>query len=78
MAGLSLSALEEKLNPEILAQFEEIEELYSRLQKLQSKRLETLTSGAEMSDKSEKSYEKLREELVGKVQQVHLHNTRIE
>ncbi|ACI52766.1 RNA polymerase, sigma 70 subunit, RpoD [Gluconacetobacter diazotrophicus PA1 5] len=77
-AGLSLSALEEKLKPEILAQFEEIEELYSRLQKLQSKRLETLTSGAEMSDKSEKSYEKLREELVGKVQQVHLHNTRIE
>jgi RNA polymerase primary sigma factor len=77
-AGLSLSALEEKLKPEILAQFEEIEGLYSRLQKLQSKRLETLTSGAEMSDKSEKSYEKLREELVGKVQQVHLHNTRIE
>ncbi|WP_323990441.1 MULTISPECIES: RNA polymerase sigma factor RpoD [Nguyenibacter] len=77
-AGLSLSALEEKLKPEILARFEEIEELYSRLQKLQSKRLETLTSGAEMSDKSEKSYEKLREELVGKVQQVHLHNTRIE
>ncbi|GBQ19792.1 RNA polymerase sigma factor RpoD [Gluconacetobacter sacchari] len=77
-AGLSLSALEEKLKPEILAQFEEIEELYSRLQKLQSKRLETLTSGAEMSDKSEKSYEKLREELVGKVQQVHLHNSRIE
>ncbi|MBB2167601.1 RNA polymerase sigma factor RpoD [Gluconacetobacter aggeris] len=77
-AGLSLSALEEKLKPEILAQFEEIEELYSRLQKLQSKRLEALTSGAEMSDKSEKSYEKLREELVGKVQQVHLHNTRIE
>jgi RNA polymerase primary sigma factor len=77
-AGLSLSALEEKLKPEVLATFEEIEGLYKKLSKMQSKRLETLTSGEEMSGRSEKSYEKLREELVAKVQSVRLHNNRIE
>jgi RNA polymerase primary sigma factor len=77
-AGLSLSALEEKLKPEVLETFEEIENLYKKLHKMQSKRLETLTSGEEMNLRSEKSYEKLREELVAKVQQVRLHNNRIE
>ena len=77
-AGLSLSALEEKLKPEVLETFELIEGFYKKLHKMQSKRLETLTQGEEMSAKSEKGYEKLREELVAKVQQVRLHNNRIE
>jgi RNA polymerase primary sigma factor len=77
-AGLSLSALEEKLKPEVLATFEEIEGFYKKLSKMQTKRLETITSGEEMSSRTEKSYEKLREELVGKVQSVRLHNNRIE
>jgi len=77
-AGLSLSALEEKLKPEVLATFEDIETLYKKLSKMQTKRLETITSGEEMSSRSEKSYEKLREELVAKVQSVRLHNNRIE
>jgi hypothetical protein len=66
--GLSLSALEEKLKPEVLATFEEIESLYKKLSKMQTKRLETLTSGEEMSSRTEKTYEKLREELVAQVQ----------
>ncbi len=77
-ANLSLSALEEKLKPEVLAQFEEIEALYKKLHKLQTRRLDSITSGEEVNEKSEKSYEKLREELVGKVEQVRLHNNRIE
>ena len=77
-AGLSLSALEEKLKPEVLETFEEIENLYKKLHKMQSKRLETITSGEEMTQRSEKTYEKLREELVARVQQVRLHNNRIE
>jgi RNA polymerase primary sigma factor len=76
--GLSLSALEEKLKPEVLANFEEIEALYKKLHKMQSKRLESMTSGEEVNARSEKSYEKLREELVAKVEQVRLHNNRIE
>src|SRR5487761_2117984 len=77
-AGLSLSAQEEKLKPEVLATFEEIETLYKKLQKMQPRRRETMTSGEEVNARSEKTYEKLREELVQKVGQVRLHNNRIE
>ena len=75
---MSLSALEEKLKPEVLATFEEIEALYKRLHKMQHKRLEGLSAGDEVNTRSERSYEKLREELVAKVEQVRLHNNRIE
>ncbi|NHO31672.1 RNA polymerase sigma factor RpoD [Acetobacter fallax] len=77
-SGLSLSALEEKLKPDILLQFDEIEPLYDRLQKMQDKRIEALVAGEETTDKIEKAYLKLRAELVAKVEQVHLHNNRIE
>jgi len=76
--SMSLSALEEKLKPEVLANFEEIENQYKKLHKMQHRRLETITSGEEMSTRSEKGYEKIREELVEKVGQVRLHNNRIE
>jgi RNA polymerase primary sigma factor len=76
--GMSLSALEEKLKPEVLATFEEIEGLYKKLHKMQYRRLETMTSGEEVTTRSEKSYERAREELVSKVEQVRLHNNRIE
>ncbi len=76
--GMSLSALEEKLKPEVLANFEEIESLYKKLHKVQARRLETMTQGEEITARSEKSYEKQREELVGRVEQVRLHNNRIE
>ncbi|GBQ10486.1 RNA polymerase sigma factor RpoD [Swaminathania salitolerans] len=77
-SGLSLSALEEKLKPEILAHFEAIEPLYDRLRALQVRRIETLTSGSETTSTSEQEYEALRTELVKMVEQVHLHNNRIE
>jgi RNA polymerase primary sigma factor len=76
--SMSLSALEEKLKPEVLANFEEIEGLYKKLHKMQNRRLETMTSGEEVTTRSEKTYERTREELVQKVAQVRLHNNRIE
>ncbi|WP_225063012.1 RNA polymerase sigma factor RpoD, partial [Komagataeibacter rhaeticus] len=77
-AGLSLSALEEKLKPEILEQFKEVEALYEALHRVQAERLEKFTAGSDISAEEESRYEQLRLELVGKVQQVHLHNARIE
>ncbi|PWC29540.1 RNA polymerase sigma factor RpoD [Teichococcus aestuarii] len=76
--GLSLSALEEKLKPEALATFEQIEEMYGRLQKLQNKRMEAYTAGEEFATRTEATYEKLRQELVTLVEKVQLHNNRIE
>jgi len=76
--GLSLSALEEKLKPDVLARFEEIEAAYKKLAKTQTRRLEAITSGEQLAGRSEKAYEKSRDELVKLVEQVHLHNNRIE
>ncbi|MGG5891052.1 RNA polymerase sigma factor RpoD [Falsiroseomonas sp. HC035] len=76
--GLSLSALEEKLKPEALVAFEQIESLFGKLQKLSSKRMDAYTSGGETSQRNEKTYEKQRQELVALVEKVHLHNNRIE
>ncbi|WP_160000332.1 RNA polymerase sigma factor RpoD [Roseomonas sp. 18066] len=77
-AGLSLSALEEKLKPEALVAFEAIEDLYGKLQKLQSKRMEAYAAGEEFAVRTEKTYEKQRVELVALVEKVQLHNNRIE
>ena len=76
--GLSLSALEEKLKPDVLVRFEEIEGGYKKLSRTQTKRLETITSGESLAGRSEKAYEKSRDDLVKAVEQVHLHNNRIE
>jgi RNA polymerase primary sigma factor len=76
--GMSLAALEEKLKPEIFTHFEDIEKLYEKLAKLQQKRLDNLTAGGDINSRTEKNYEKLRDELVAKVEQVRLHNNRIE
>ncbi|RKK04531.1 RNA polymerase sigma factor RpoD [Pseudoroseomonas wenyumeiae] len=76
--GLSLSALEEKLKPEALATFEEIEDLYGKLQKLQAQRMEAYTAGGELATKAEQAYVAQRSELVTLVEKVHLHNNRIE
>ena len=64
--GLSLSALEEKLKPEICDLRRDRGALQEAAQDA-DKRLETLTTGEEMNPRSEKSYDKLREELVAKV-----------
>jgi RNA polymerase primary sigma factor len=77
-AGMSLSALEEKLKPEIFQHFDEVEKLYEKLAKLQTKRIDNLTAGGDVNSRSEKAYEKLRDELVAKVEQIRLHNNRIE
>ncbi|MCX7932987.1 MAG: RNA polymerase sigma factor RpoD, partial [Rhodovarius sp.] len=76
--GMSLSALEEKLKPEVLAQFEAIEAAYGKLTKLAAKRMDAYTSGGGLGSRSEKTYEKARDELVKLVAKVHLHNSRIE
>jgi RNA polymerase primary sigma factor len=76
--GLSLSALEEKLKPEALKAFEEIEAAQSKLEKMTTRRFEAYTAGGELATRSEKNYEKQRQELVALVAKVHLHNNRIE
>jgi RNA polymerase primary sigma factor len=77
-AALSLSALEEKLKPDVIAQFEAIEAAYDKLHKTQEKRLEALNEGKKPSPQTEKKYEAQRHEMVELVEKVHLNNARIE
>ena len=72
---MSLSALEEKLKPEVLANFEEIEALYKKLHKMQHRRLETMTRGEE----EQRVREELREAARGARRAgAPVHNNRIE
>jgi RNA polymerase primary sigma factor len=76
--GMSLSALEEKLKPDVLASFEAIEDMYKKLSRMSAKRMDAYTQGEELGGRSEKNYEKQRDELVKLVEKVQLHNNRIE
>jgi RNA polymerase primary sigma factor len=77
-AQMSLSALEEKLKPEVLKTFEEIAASYKKLAKLQEARLKTLSEGGKPSRQAEAKYEKAKAEVTRLVEKVHLNNARIE
>ena len=76
--GLSLSALEEKLKPDVLAAFEGIEALYAGFSELSARRMEAYAAGRALGAGDEAAYDGRRGELVAAVQKVHLHNNRIE
>jgi RNA polymerase primary sigma factor len=76
--GLSLSAMEAKLKPTVIATFEQIAVTYAKLHKLQVQRIHALQRGEEVKPLVEKRYGKLRHELVELMQDVHLNNARIE
>jgi len=77
-ATLSLAALEEKLMPQVLANFKNINGTYKKLHRLQAKRMEGIQTGGSVKPAQEKRYEKLRRELVDLMENVHLNNNRIE
>lgn len=76
--NLSLAALEAKLTPSVVETFELITKTYKKLHRAQDKRLDTLQSGGEIKPAAEKRYEKLRQELIEMMEDVHLNNLRIE
>ncbi|QCE32525.1 RNA polymerase sigma factor RpoD [Acetobacteraceae bacterium] len=76
--SISLVALEEKLRPEIMAEFDSLEVLYQKLSKLQEKRIVVLLQGDALDKESEKEYRQIRDELVKHVRRLRLHTSRIE
>ena len=77
-AALSLSALEEKLKPEVLRNLTKIARVYLDMSKVQNRRLSTLNRGQKPSPEFEKSYEKHRKKIVDLVRQIHINANRIE
>jgi RNA polymerase primary sigma factor len=77
-ASLSLSAMESQLKPQVLETFDKIAATYRRMLRIQEKRIEALHAGRLFSPASEKSYHKLKSELVLFMEGVRLNNNRIE
>src|SRR6266851_4209884 len=76
--ALSLSALEEKLKPEVLRALTRIAKVYIEMSKVQNRRLSTLNRGQKPSAEFEKSYEKHRKKIVELVRTVHINANRLE
>ncbi|PTW51299.1 MULTISPECIES: RNA polymerase sigma factor RpoD [Rhodovulum] len=78
-ANMSLAAMEAALKPRVLETLDQIAEDYSKLSEIQDKRIQaTLSTTHRFSDKDEAEYQKLRAEIVLLVNELHLHNNRIE
>ncbi len=77
-AAVSLAAMEAELKPGVLAVLDEIAALYKKLQKRQEGRLKSLNEGEELSKATERTYDKLKGQIVEAMKNVRLNNARIE
>ena len=77
--NVSLAAMELALKPRVLETLDLIAQNYLLLAEMQDLRMAaTLNDGKKFSDSAETNYQKLRAEIVELVNELHLHNNRIE
>ncbi len=78
-AGMSLAAMETALKPRVLETLERIADDYVQLSEMQDSRISaTINEDGTFSAAQEAGYQKLRSEIVLLVNELHLHNNRIE
>ncbi|MEX5729600.1 RNA polymerase primary sigma factor [Rhodovulum iodosum] len=78
-ANMSLAAMEAALKPRVLELLDRIAGDYAQLSEMQDSRMQaTLGEGSAFSAIDEAKYQKLRAEIVELVNELHLHNNRIE
>ena len=78
-ANLSLAAMEAVLKPRVLDMLAVIAKDYTKLSEMQDSRMSaTLNEDDSFSKREETKYQKLRAEIVELVNELHLHNNRIE
>ena len=76
--NVSLSKMEEELTEQVLEKFELIAKTYEKLHKAQEQRLVAMNKGEAVPAATEKRYNKLKNEMVDLMEDVHLNNFRIE
>ena len=76
--NVSLAAMEEELKPQVFAIFAKIKRTYKKIQGVQKDRIEAIQKGKEPDAKVNKKYDKLKGEMVKLMDEVKLHNARIE
>ncbi|MGK8232689.1 RNA polymerase sigma factor RpoD [Roseovarius sp. MS2] len=78
-ANMSLAAMEAALKPRVLDTLDRIAADYAKLSEMQDSRISaTLNEGGSFSREQEATYQTLRSEIVELVNELHLHNNRIE
>ncbi|MEO9648885.1 MAG: RNA polymerase sigma factor RpoD [Roseobacter sp.] len=78
-ANMSLAAMEAALKPQVLEALDIIADDYAKLSEMQDSRISaTLNEDGSFSTADEDLYQKLRAEIVLLVNELHLHNNRIE
>ena len=78
-ANMSLAAMEAALKDQVLITLERISSDYAQLSDMQDSRISaTLNEDGSFSDVDEERYQSLRSEIVELVNELHLHNNRIE
>ncbi|KEJ89283.1 RNA polymerase sigma factor RpoD [Sulfitobacter donghicola] len=78
-ANMSLAAMEAALKPQVLEALDLIADDYVKLSEMQDSRISaTLNEDGSFTKKDEDTYQKLRAEIVALVNDLHLHNNRIE
>ncbi|QXT41368.1 RNA polymerase sigma factor RpoD [Gymnodinialimonas ceratoperidinii] len=78
-ANMSLAAMELALKPQVLATLDRIADDYIKLSEMQDSRISaTLNEDDSFSKAEEAEYQHLRSEIVELVNELHLHNNRIE
>jgi RNA polymerase primary sigma factor len=78
-ANMSLAAMEAALKPQVLETLDLIASDYAKLSEMQDNRISaTLNEDGSFSKNQEDTYQKLRSEIVELVNELHLHNNRIE
>jgi RNA polymerase primary sigma factor len=75
---ISLSAMEQILKPAVLENFESIAATYTKLQRVQDKRVAALQRGDEVPRATERAYERHLHDLVESMEKVRLNNLRID
>jgi RNA polymerase primary sigma factor len=78
-SAMSLAAMEAALKPQVLETLEIIARDYAKLSEMQDSRMNaTMSAATKFSAAEEAAYQKLRSEIVLLVNELHLHNNRIE
>ncbi|WP_423724821.1 RNA polymerase sigma factor RpoD [Aurantimonas marianensis] len=76
---LSLAAMEAEIRPQVMEIFDQIADAYRRLRKLQDQQVENrLAAQGTLSPSQERSYKKLKEELITAVKSLSLNQNRID
>ncbi len=77
-AAMSLSAMEEKLLPEVLEVFEEVTSTWKKMSKVQEQRMDEASKGKKPDAATEKKYLAHKKKMVELMNKVRLNNGRIE